>query len=182
MPISRWRVTAAREQQVGDVGARDHQDEAERKKERREQQHHVGRQRDRALPGFEHEVRRLPLDPARQAVDRTFSRPPRVPHAQLRERLFARQPWLQPPDDADDDGWSRPASTRRNWPTSDERRPEVRRGDREPSKAFRHHADNLERRSVHDDRAVEHAGIAREVPGPGTMAEDNHPTIARLVV
>ena len=64
MPISRWRATAAREQQVGDVRARDHQDEAERKKERREQQHDVGRQRDRALPRFEHEVRAAarPLD------------------------------------------------------------------------------------------------------------------------
>ncbi len=74
----------AREQQVGDVGARDHQDEAERKKERREQQHDVGRQRDRALPRFEDEVRGTPLDSGSgQAARQTCRGSPRVPHAQL---------------------------------------------------------------------------------------------------
>ena len=45
-----------------------------------------------------------------------------------------------------------------------ERRPEVRRSDRESSKAFRHHADNLERHSVHQDHSAENTGIARELP------------------
>ena len=63
-----------------------------------------------------------------------------------------------------------------------ERRPEVRRSDDEPAKAFRHDADNLERDSVHQERAVEHAGIAREVSRPGAMAEDNGRTAAELVV
>ena len=63
-----------------------------------------------------------------------------------------------------------------------QRRPEVRRDKLEPSKAFRHHPDNLERRAVHPDRAVEHAGIARIVLGPGAMAEDNDRATARFVV
>jgi hypothetical protein len=54
-----------------------------------------------------------------------------------------------------------------------ERCPELRRDPREPSKVLRHHADNLERRPVHPDRAVEHLGIAREVPGPAPMAQDD---------
>ena len=57
MPISRWRATAAREQQVGDVRAPDQQDQAERKEERHEQQDGLDRQRDRALPRFEREAR-----------------------------------------------------------------------------------------------------------------------------
>ena len=63
-----------------------------------------------------------------------------------------------------------------------ERCPEVRCGDHESSKAFRHHADNLERHAVHQDRAAENAGIAREVSGPGAMAEDNGRTAAELIV
>ena len=63
-----------------------------------------------------------------------------------------------------------------------ERRPEVRRSDDESSKAFRHDADNLERDSVHQDRAAENAGIAREVSRPGAMAEDEGRMAAELVV
>ena len=47
---------------------------------------------------------------------------------------------------------------------------------------FRHHADNVEQRSVHADRAVYHAGIVRKMLGPGPMAEDKDRRAARFVV
>ena len=175
MPISRWRATAAREQQVGDVRAANHQDEAERKKERHERQHGLGRQRDRAQPRFEHEARGGPLGG-------TFSRTPRVPHEELRERLIARHTGLQPPDDVEAAGVFASLLAAAEFAKKGERRPEVGRSDRESSKALRHHADDVEWRAVHQDRAVEDAGIARKMPGPGAMAEDDDRTAAGLVV
>ena len=77
---------------------------------------------------------------------------------------------------------SRPCWPRRNWPRSESGAQKSGAATVESSKAFRHHADNLERRAVHQDRAVEHAGIARKVPGPGAMAEDDDRTAAGLVV
>src|SRR5262249_43560162 len=115
-------------------------------------------------------------------VEGTFSRPPRVPHTQLGQRLLARQPWLQPPDDADTTGAISSGIDAAKVADGGERRPEVRCGDREPSKGFRHHTDNLERRFIHHDRAGENGGIAREVPGPGPMAEDDRPAVSRFVV
>ena len=107
---------------------------------------------------------------------------PRVPHQELRERLAARQTGLQPSDDADADGVFASFVGAAELAKERERRPEVRRGDRESAKAFRHHADNLERHVVHQDHAAEHAGIAREMPRPGAMTEDNGLTAAELVV
>ncbi len=165
----------AREQQVGDVRAPDHQDEAERKKERHEQQHRLGRQRDRAQPRFQ--------DEARRPLAGTFNGIPRVPHEQLRERLVARQIGLQPADDVEAAGPFASLLAGAELVKERKRRPEVRRRDGlESSKAFRHHADNLERCPVHPDRAVEHAGVARIVLRPGPMAEDNDRRTARFVV
>ncbi len=64
-----------------------------------------------------------------------------------------------------------------------QRRPEVRRGDRlEPSKPLRHDADDVELRSVQQDRTIEDAGIARKVLRPRAVAEDDGRNSTRLVV
>ena len=64
-----------------------------------------------------------------------------------------------------------------------ERRPIVRRRDGgKSSKVLRHHAHNLERRTVHSHSALEDAGIALKVQGPRTMAEDDGWRAAGLVV
>ncbi len=64
-----------------------------------------------------------------------------------------------------------------------ERRPIVVRGDGQAAEAFRHHADDLERKSINDQAVADDARVAREQPVPAAVAEDNHglsPT--RLVV
>ena len=144
MPISRWRATARASSRLATFAHPIIRMRPNAKKSGMNSQHDVGRQRDRALPRFEHEARRGPLAG-------TFSRTLRVPHAELRERLAARQTGLQPPDDAGGRrSVSRPASAAAELVKERERRPEVRRSDRlESSKAFRHHADNVERRAVH---------------------------------
>ena len=111
------------------------------------------------------EVRGGPLDAARGM--------PRVPDQELRERLAARHAGLQPSDDAEADGVFAGFLGAAELAKDRERRPEVGRGDRQSSKAFRHHADNLERHSVHQDHAAENPRIACEVSGPGAMAEDD---------
>jgi hypothetical protein len=106
----------------------------------------------------------------------------RVPHQELRQRLAARNPGLEPPDDTEADavfglllGVVELAHERK-------RRPEVRRKDCQSTKALRHHPDNLERHAVHLNHAAEHGGIVREISGPGAMAEDDDATVARLVI
>ena len=63
-----------------------------------------------------------------------------------------------------------------------ERGPEVRRNDLESTKVLRHHADNVERRVVHADRAVDHGGVAGKMLRPGSMAKHKNRRAARLVV
>ena len=97
-----------------------YQDEAEREKQRHEHHHDVDRQRDRALSRFEREARRGPLDEARgRPVDRTFSRMPRVPHAELRERLAARQPGFSRPTMLTLTDSARSSWPGRNWPSAE---------------------------------------------------------------
>ena len=165
----------AREEQVGHVRAGDHQNQAECKKERHERQHGLGRLRDRPQPRFEHEARGRPLAG-------TFSRMPGVPHEELRERLIARHTRLQPPDNVEAAGLFASLLAAAEFAKQGERRPEVGRSDRESSKAFGHHADDVESRAVHQDGAVEYAGIARKMQGPGAMAEHDDATSTGLVV
>ena len=78
---------------------------------------------------------------------------PRIPHEELRECLTARQTRLQPPDDNEAAGLF--ASLFADGPEvteQRERRPVVRRRDGgKSSKVLRHHAHNLERRTVHSN-------------------------------
>ena len=63
-----------------------------------------------------------------------------------------------------------------------ERRPVIRSGELESPEGLRHHAHNLERRSVHPDRAVDDGRIARVMPRPRAMAEDDDRRAAGFVV
>ena len=166
----------AREQQVGDVRAPDHQDQAERKKERHEQQHRVGRQRDRALPRFEHEAR---------AAARRNVRPhaARVPHEELRERLVARQTGLQPADDVEADGSLRVPAGRGGTGQG------ARAAPRSPAPRRPRALESLpasRRQPGTTRRSPGPCGRARrgrpQVLGPGPMAEDNDRRAARFVV
>ena len=148
MPISRWRATRAREQQVGHVRAPDQQDEAEREEERREHQQRLGRQR---AP--------CPASARGRGSRRVGRREPSAARCESHARSSASawprdSPGFSRPTMLDADGRrSRPAGAAAELAEERERRPEVRRGDRlESSKALRHHADHLERRSVHQDR------------------------------
>ena len=58
MPISRCRDDAAGEQEIGDVRAPDHQDESERKEQRREHHERFQRLRNGPAPRHEHDVGR----------------------------------------------------------------------------------------------------------------------------
>ena len=110
MPISRWRATARASSRLATLAQPISRIRPNAKKSGMNEQHDVGRQRDRALPRFEHEARGRPLD-------RAFSRTPRVPHKELRERLTARQAGLQPPDNVEADGVFASLLARRNWPS-----------------------------------------------------------------
>ena len=142
---------AAREQQVRDVRATDQQDQPESEEERREHDQGLGRQRDRALLWFEDEVCRLAVRPSLLcAAARPTREAPQAPVRATRRASAARR-----------------CRRRRSLPglhafagtgRRRERRPEVRRGDREPAKAFRHHPDDLERHVVHHDRAIDAPG------------------------
>ena len=184
MPISRCRATPRASNRLATFAQPITRIRPNAKKQRHEQHHDVDRQRDRALSRFEREARRGSLDEARgRPVDRTLSRMPRVPHAELRERLAARHTGLQPPDNVDADGLFALPLAGAELAKRRERRPEIRRRDRlESSKALRHHADNPELRSVYPDRSVEYCGITGKMQGPGAMAEDDDRQGAWLIV
>ena len=101
---------AARQQQVGDVGAANQQDQSEREEQRREEREGLQRLRNRAAPGARARC-------SSSGRSRCGDRLVRVPRRELRAGALHRHTGLQPADDVDADAVfacrGRPAGTRR---------------------------------------------------------------------
>ena len=169
LPLAR---EAAREQQVGDVGAADHQDQPEGEEQRSEDHAEpIARQRTLARG------QRGPDGTPRGRLEVGSSRCPRRDGG---GRCLRRKPRFQPADHLDRDRFfSCVAELRgqRKWC------PVVGRCDAESSKAVGHDADDLERRAADHHAAADHAPFALEQLVPAGMTQHDHrPAFRSLVV
>ena len=159
----------ARQQQVGDVGAGDQQDEADRA--------HQGQEHDADRAGVEAFVERLDDADGELLVAGRMSRGQALDDAvELGPRLRGGDAGLQAREHGEVADVAAAALLRRR----DRRHPQLGVG-RELD-AGRHHADHRGRLAVDADRQAEHAAIAAVARLPQRVAEDHHALGARLVV
>ena len=166
---------AARQQQVGDVGAADQQDQAEGEEQRREDRDGFHGLRKRASPRQQHD-----------GLGRGDRRP-RPAGSQSHAAICARAlsidtPGLRRPMISTPTLSSRPRSPGRNCASCGSGAQKSGCADLEAAEPRRHHADDLERRAADEHGPSQHVRIAVEVAGPAPVAQHDDRIAARLVV